>query len=83
MRVPDAGHRRRRGEGHDRRRHTRSRAAARRRDIDPALLEPGQRPLYAFVLNHLLAEKLRQPGQAWACQAVLDATAAPGPAVRP
>jgi hypothetical protein len=54
-----------------------------RRDIDPALLEPGQRPLYAFVLNHLLAEKLRQPGQAWACQAVLDAAAAPGPAVRP
>ncbi len=51
------------------------RAAAMLHDIDPARLDPGQRPLYAFLLNHVLAEKLDRPGPAWAGQQALLAAA--------
>lgn len=45
------------------------------RRIDAATLDPGQRPLYAFLLNHVLAEKLGQPGEAWQRQQALLAAA--------
>jgi hypothetical protein len=41
------------------------RAATLLREIDPALLDPGQRPRYGFLLTHVLAEKLSQPAEAW------------------
>ena len=45
------------------------------REIDASALDPGQRPLYAFLLNHVLAEKLGQPGEAWQRQQALLAAA--------
>lgn len=41
------------------------------RRIDAAALDPGQRPLYAFLLNHVLTEKLGQPAEAWQRQQAL------------
>lgn len=44
------------------------------RQIDPDALNPGQRPLYAFLVNHVLSEKLGQFAEAWLRQqAVLSA----------
>lgn len=51
--------------------------AALLRRIDPTALDPGQRPLYAFLLNHVLAEKLHLPGEAWQHQQALLAAAGP------
>lgn len=47
------------------------------RRIDVAVLDPGQRPLYAFLLNHVLTEKLGQPAEAWQRQQALLAAAGP------
>jgi hypothetical protein len=61
------------------------RGAALLREIDPVALDPGQRPLYAYLLNHVLAEKLGQPGEAWQRQQALLAAAgaeAPLPLLR-
>ncbi|HEX5684491.1 MAG TPA: hypothetical protein VFY73_10715 [Ideonella sp.] len=55
------------------------------RQIDADALNPGQRPRYAFLVNHLLAEKLGQPAEAWQRQqAVLAACGneAPLPVLR-
>ena len=54
-----------------------ARGAALLREIDPGALDPGQRPLYAFLLNHVLTEKLRLPGEAWQLQQALLAVAGP------
>lgn len=44
------------------------------RQIDTDALNPGQRPLFAFLLNHVLGEKLGEPAEAWArMQVVLAA----------
>lgn len=51
------------------------RAAALLREVVPALLDAGQRPRYAFLVNHLLAEKLGQPAEAWQFQQALLAAA--------
>ncbi|MFZ5547727.1 MAG: hypothetical protein ACOZJX_03460 [Pseudomonadota bacterium] len=51
------------------------RAAALLREVVPALLDAGQRPRYAFLVNHLLAEKLGRPGEAWQFQQALLAAA--------
>ena len=51
------------------------RGAALLREIDPAALDAGQRPLYAFLLNHVLTEKLGQPAEAWQRQQALLAAA--------
>ncbi len=55
------------------------------RRIDAATLDPGQRPLYAFLLNHVLTEKLGQSAEAWQRQRALLAAAgaeAPLPVLR-
>lgn len=45
------------------------------RRIDAEALNPGQRPLLAFLLNHVLGEKLGQCAEAWTrVQAVLAAS---------
>ncbi|MFO1338412.1 MAG: hypothetical protein U1F53_09265 [Burkholderiaceae bacterium] len=50
------------------------------RRIDATALDPGQRPLYAFLLNHVLTEKLGQPAEAWQRQqALLKAAGADAP----
>lgn len=51
------------------------RAAALLREVVPALLDAGQRPRYAFLVNHLLAEKLGRPAEAWQFQQALLAAA--------
>jgi hypothetical protein len=51
------------------------RAAALLREVVPALLDAGQRPRYAFLVNHLLAEKLGRPHEAWQFQQALLAAA--------
>lgn len=38
------------------------------RQIDADALNPGQRPLYAFLLNHVLGEKLGEHSEAWSRQ---------------
>jgi len=44
------------------------------RRIDAAALDPGQQPLYAYLLNHVFAEKLGDAAEAWQRQqALLDA----------
>lgn len=45
------------------------------RRIDAAALDPGQQPLYAFLLNHVFAEKLGQAAEAWQRQQALLAAA--------
>jgi hypothetical protein len=52
-----------------------ARGAALLREIDPAALDAGQRPRYAFLLNHVLAEKMGQAGEAWQRQQALLAAA--------
>lgn len=47
------------------------RGASLLRQIDPDALNPGQRPLYGFLLNHVLTEKLGQPAEAWERQQTL------------
>jgi hypothetical protein len=47
------------------------------RRIDPAALDASQRPLYAFLLNHVLAEKLGQHLEAWQGQQALLEAAGP------
>lgn len=49
------------------------------RRIDPAALDASQRPLYAFLLNHVLSEKLGQHLEAWQGQQALLAAAGPQP----
>jgi len=50
------------------------------RRIDPAALDASQRPLYAFLLNHVLSEKLGQHREAWQSQqALLDAAGPQAP----
>jgi hypothetical protein len=55
------------------------RGAALLREIAPAALDPGQRPLYALLLNHVLAEKLHLPAEAWQRQQALLAVAGQAP----
>lgn len=60
-------------------------AAALLREVVPALLAPACWPRYAFLVNHLLVEKLGRPHEAWQFQqAVLAAAgeAAPLPLLR-
>lgn len=45
------------------------------RRIDAAALDPGQQPLYAFLLNHVFAEKLGRATEAWQGQQALLAAA--------
>lgn len=52
-----------------------ARGAALLRRIDPAVLDPGQRPLYGSLLNHVLAEKLGAAAEAWQRQQALLAAA--------
>ena len=56
------------------------RGAALLRDIDPAQLPVERRPSYAFLLNHVLGEKLAEWNQALAGQQRLLALAQPQPA---
>jgi len=52
-----------------------ARGAALLREIDPAALDAGQRARYAFLLNHVLAEKQGEAGEAWQRQQGLLAAA--------
>jgi hypothetical protein len=50
-------------------------AAALLREVVPALLAPGRWTRYAFLVNHLLAEKLGRPTEAWQFQQTVLASA--------
>ena len=57
-----------------------ARGAVLLRRIDPTALDESQRLLYAYLLNHVLAEKLGQPAEAWqGQQALLDAAGPQAP----
>lgn len=47
------------------------------RRIEPTALDESQRPLYAYLLNHVLTEKLGQPIEAWQRQRALLEAAGP------
>ncbi|HJV69413.1 hypothetical protein [Ideonella sp.] len=49
--------------------------------IDAAALDPGQQPLYGFLLNHVLTEKLGLAAEAWRRQQALLAAAGEGAAL--
>jgi len=56
------------------------RGASLLRRIDPAALDASQRPLYAFLLNHVLSEKLGLHLEAWqGQQAVLESAGPQAP----
>ncbi|MBI5268635.1 MAG: hypothetical protein HY856_03060 [Burkholderiales bacterium] len=53
------------------------RAAGLLQSLDFAELDAGQRPRVAFLLTHVFAERLGQPGEAWRLQQALLATCGP------